>query len=214
MHRGIRIAALIASAQHVRGTVRDSTTGLPIAGAVITTMDLLDRVGPRSVTNERGSYFVTATGARRLRIVRLGFRPVDVDLAARRDSTAIDVAMARIPYQLQPVRVLAGARCPRQSDRTAALALLEQARAGLLATVVARSDKPARMTRLSIERWLDPETNRVMRQRVKIDSAPSGRRWRALDRHRRPCAGRHPIQVRRTRPAAGCARARRFCWIS
>ena len=56
-------------AQHVRGTVRDSTTGLPIAGAFITTMDSLDRVGRRSVTTERGSYFVTATGARRLRIV-------------------------------------------------------------------------------------------------------------------------------------------------
>src|SRR5687768_8972555 len=166
-------------AQQVRGTVRDSTTGLPIAGAVITTMDSLDRVGRRSVTNERGSYFVTATGARRLRIVRLGFRPVDVDLAQRDLASTIDVIMARIPYQLQQVRVVAGAKCPRRSDRTAALALLEQARAGLLATVVARSDKPARMTRLSIERWLDTENDRIMRQRVKIDSAPSTRAYGA-----------------------------------
>jgi len=147
-------------AQQVRGTVRDSTTGLPIAGAVITTVDSLDRVGRRSVTSERGTYFVTATGARRLRIVRLGFRPVDVDLAQRDLAATIDVIMIRIPYQLQQVRVVAGAKCPRRSDRKAALALLEQARAGLLATVVARSDRPARMTRLSTERWLETEHNR------------------------------------------------------
>jgi hypothetical protein len=49
--------------------------------------------------------------------------------------------------------------------------VLEQARAGLLATVVARSDKPARMMRLRATRTMDGFTDRVLHQRVRIDSA-------------------------------------------
>jgi hypothetical protein len=51
------------------------------------------------------------------------------------------------------------------------MSVLEQARAGLLATVVARSDKPARMMRLRAIRTMDGFSNRVVHQRVRIDSA-------------------------------------------
>lgn len=171
----LAVAAASAAAQQLRGTVRDSASRLPIPGAVITTLDSLGRVGRRSITDERGAYFITApSAARRLRLVRLGFRPVEAELpTSRGDVTTLDVVMTRIPYQLQQVRVTAGASCPRRSDRRAALALLEQARAGLLATVVARSDKPARMKRLMIERRMDGTSDRIARHSVRIDSVAS-----------------------------------------
>jgi hypothetical protein len=171
----IAVASRPLSGQVVRGIVRDSTSQLPIAGAVVTTLDSLGRVGRRSLTNERGAYFVTTpVGARHLRIVRLGFRPVDVDVPVSRDSVAtVDVVMARIPYTLQPVRVISGANCPRRSDRAAALALLEQARSGLLATVVARSENPAQMKRLMINRRLGGASLRVTRHQVRVESVSS-----------------------------------------
>jgi hypothetical protein len=175
----IALGALIgvrpASGQVLRGIVRDSTSQLAIAGAVVTTYDSAGRVGRRSLTDERGAYFVTApAAARRVRVVRLGFRPVDLDVPSQRDSVLqLDVVMMRIPYALQPVRVMSGANCPRRSDRATALALLEEARAGLLATVVARTEKPARMKRLLIDRRLDATSNAVVRHRVEVQTVPS-----------------------------------------
>jgi hypothetical protein len=52
---------------------------------------------------------------------------------------------------LDPVRVTAGARCDPKAA-AAGGALLQQARAGLLATVVGREANPARVVRLSYER--------------------------------------------------------------
>jgi len=161
--------------QQVHGTVRDSTSRLAIAGAVVTTLDSSGRALQRSVSDEHGQYRIAApAAARRLRIVRLGFRPVETRLVeSRADLTEIDVVMARIPYNLQQVRITAAASCPRRSDARAALALLEQARAGLLATIVARSEKPAHMVRLAIERMMDGANDSIVRHQVRRDSAAS-----------------------------------------
>jgi len=163
-------------AQTLRGTVRDSTSGLPIAGAVVSFLDGTRAVAGRTITDERGQYHATLsdTGARSLRVIRLGFRPVDLPIPSMRpEGITLDVVMTRIPFHLQPVQVVAARGCPRRAGRTTALALLEQARAGLLATVVARSEKPAMMKRLAIERRLDPEHDSVLQHVVRIDSVGS-----------------------------------------
>ena len=159
----------------LRGVVRDSTSQLPLAGAVVTAYDSAGRASRRTLSDERGTYAVAVgAGSWRLRIVRLGFRPTEVIVSAGRDSVAhADVVMSRIPYSLQPVRVTSAATCPRRSDRVAALALLEDARSGLLATVVARSDRPARMKRLMIDRRIDARTNAVLRHAVNVQTVPS-----------------------------------------
>ena len=81
--------------------------------------------------------------------------------------------MTPIPYQLQPVQVTSGPNCPRRSDRAAALALLEQARAGLLATVVARSERPAQMKRLMIDRRMAGTSDSPARHQVQVEIVPS-----------------------------------------
>ena len=50
--------------------------------------------------------------------------------------------MRSLPTMLEPVRVTAGANCPRRSDDARTYALLEQVRAGLLSIVVARDANP------------------------------------------------------------------------
>jgi hypothetical protein len=156
----------------IRGIIRDSTSQLAIAGAVISTLDSAGRAGARVLSNERGVFRVFATSpAVRLRVVRLGFRPVELQIPRGGAEVEVNVAMTRIPYGLQPVRVTGGQRCPRRSDRAVALALFEQAQDGLLATVVARSSKGARMKRLTIERVHDGASERLRRHKVLIDTA-------------------------------------------
>jgi len=164
-----------AGAQELRGVVRDSASRLPIPSAVVTLLDSAAGVAARTLTNERGQFRVVLLGTnvvRRVRVVRLGFRPAVAALPQPTDGVIrLDVDLASISMALTPVQVVSGPSCPRRRDREQALALLEQARAGLLATVVARSDKPARMMRLRATRTLDGYSDRVIHQRVRIDSA-------------------------------------------
>lgn len=164
---------LPAGAQELRGVVRDSATRAPIPNAVVTYLDSTGSVGGRTVTDAAGRFGarLAGDGVRTVRIVRLGFRPRNVGVPSPENGVVrIDVTMTAIPMSMQTVRVSAGPACPRRSDRELAHAALEQARAGLLATVVAQSDKPARMTRLRATRFMDGYSDRIVHQRVRMDS--------------------------------------------
>lgn len=165
--------ASAASAQDLRGTVVDSATRLPIPGAVVVLLDAAGTTVARNITNERGQYRVAAPlGARRMRVLRMGFRPREVPVALTAPGAQpLDVAMVSIATMLEEVRVLAGPSCPRRSDRRAALALLEQARAGLLTSVVAREANPASMMILAFERTMDRGSDRIERQTVTMKSS-------------------------------------------
>jgi len=162
-------AAHVAGAQELHGTVTDSATRLPIAGAVVVLLDSANITLSRSISNERGQYRLgSAAAMRRLRVVRMGFRPRELRVA--NDASQLDVVMAYVPSLLETVRVSTAPSCPRRRDRQAALALREQARAGLLTTVVAREAKRAAMVKLNFERTLD-RRNRIQTQTVRIDSS-------------------------------------------
>ena len=168
------LAATEARAQTLRGTVRDSSSGVPIPGAVVTLLDSAAGVAARTTTDEGGQFraVLIGNGVRAVHVVRLGFRPRTVTLpAAREDVIRLDISMTSIPMSMQSVNVTAGPGCPHRPDRAQAAAVLEQVRAGLLATVVARSDKPAHMTRLRATRFWDMVSNQVVHQRVRIDSS-------------------------------------------
>lgn len=161
-----------AIAQEIRGTVRDSATHAPVPGAVVTLLDAADAVLGRNLTNQRGEYRIAATtGASRLRVVRLGFRPRVLSLTVPSSGdVSVDITITAIPVTLESVRTLAGPSCPRRSDASAALALLEQARSGLLTTIVSRAVQPTRMKRLLFDRRMG-DGDSITHQRVRIDSA-------------------------------------------
>src|SRR4051812_7697520 len=71
--------AVGAEAQGVTGTIRESTSRTPVAGAVVPAVDAAGHSTPRTIPSETGRYrLALLPAARALRIVRLGYRPVTV----------------------------------------------------------------------------------------------------------------------------------------
>src|ERR1039458_656170 len=165
--------AHVARAQSLAGIARDSISRLPIAGAVVTTLDSAGGTLARGLSNERGEYRVAMReGARTARIVRIGFVPVEVPLPPATGGTIrLDVTMYSLPSMLQAQRVLANSNCSTRRDRAEALGLWEQARAGLLATIVTREENPAKVVRLGFYRMMDGNSDRIEWMRVERDSA-------------------------------------------
>jgi hypothetical protein len=79
--------------------------------------------------------------------------------------------MAPLPNLIQAVHVLANSRCRVRKDGAQALGLWEQARAGLLATIVAREENPGKVVRLGFYRVMDGNSEHIERMRVESDSA-------------------------------------------
>jgi hypothetical protein len=156
-----------ARAQQLRGVVRDSATQTPLGGAVITLVDASGGALARAISNENGLYVVgPTTGARTVRLLRIGFRPRTVPFTEGK----LDIAMSPIPPLLEPVTVRAATNCPARPDRIQALSLLQQARAGLLATVTARETNRATLVRLTFVRDYEERGRGIAEQRVWIDS--------------------------------------------
>jgi hypothetical protein len=169
---GLAIALLAApallSAQELRGLVRDSASRQPIPGAVLLLLDEAGTTLGRNITDGAGQYrLVLSKEMRRVRVVRIGFRPREASIPPAVNGVAqLDIIMSTIPAMLEAVRVRGSPRCPRRADEAQAFALLEQARAGLLAVMVARDANPGTLERLGFRRRLDGSSDRIVRQSV------------------------------------------------
>src|SRR4051794_4631495 len=159
------VLSLVATArsQTIAGVVRDSTSRAAVAGAVVEVQVSAGAVVHRTLTSMAGRFDLNGDGrAFRLRGVRIGFRPREIPIPADfAGGTEIDIIMVRLPTMLEKMKVVAGAKCD-QGSSIAGQALLQQARAGLLATVVAREVKPAKLVRLSYERTYGPRLDTMM----------------------------------------------------
>ena len=171
------VYAPTANAQELRGTVRDSASRQPISTVVLILADSAGKPIVRNLTNERGEFRVQLPpGARRLQLLRIGFRPRDVALPAPADGVVtLDLAMRMIPTLLDPVQVIDSPNCPRRDDRPAAFALWDQARSALLAAVVARETEHAVMKRLHFDRQMDQDGFTPASQTVHVDSSAGAR---------------------------------------
>ena len=128
------LCSSVGSGQRLSGTVRDSASREPVPSAVVRLFDASGRELTRTITTRDGRYRLDAgSTARELRVVRIGFRPraLRFPSAVTRDTT-VDVQLATLPTLLEAVDVRDQPQCGRRSDRAAALALWEQARAALL----------------------------------------------------------------------------------
>jgi len=155
-------------AQQLQGSIRDSVFGEPVSGVVVLLLDADGQPVRRTITNERGQYKAALDSTvRQLRLLRLGFRPRDVAVPARpSESVRIDVVIVSIPRFLDAVDVRENPLCPRRSDQATAFAMWQQARIGLLATVVAREENPARLFALTYQRPLIGTSDTFSQQRV------------------------------------------------
>ncbi len=163
---GLAVAAIAsiavaprASAQRVRGTLTDSVTREPIRGAVVTLTDSAGNMLSRGIADMSGAWSAIAMkGVRGAHIVRIGYRPRDLRLTER--DTVIMASMQPIPARLGAIAASDTRICPGNTAASDALELWEQARAGLLASVVAREIKAPRVRLRSYRRTLDPVTRR------------------------------------------------------
>lgn len=179
---GILVVLLIvawtgnAGAQQLRGAVRDSASGAPIPGVVVTLLDAAGASVGRTISDASGRYSVgIAPAATRVRIIRIGFRPRDMALPSPDRRDAFNLAMERVPPILEAVRVSGSELCPGSTDRGSAFQAWEQARAGLLATVVAREAKPAQATTMIYESGMSPGDERIRRQTKRLKSGTTTR---------------------------------------
>ena len=131
-----------AHAQTLGGVVRDAASHHPVAGAVVQLIDSAGRVVTRRLTDSSGMYQLTLAGrSARIDVRRMGFRPFEKTLPPLRENATLDVALIRLATLLEAVRVSDQPSCPRRRDRAAALALWQQARTGLLASVASGSGR-------------------------------------------------------------------------
>jgi len=183
MRRAFQCLALLAfavaphrsSAQRVlRGTVLDSTRSIGLPGAVVTIVDSSGATGSRTISDAAGKFAITVPArASTLHLIRIGYRPRDLPVPVANSS--LELVMSRIPPILDAVRVSDRELCPGSADRGPAFQYWEQARAGLLAEVVAREANPANATIITYERRERLGDGLVRRQ---VQSSRSGRTTR------------------------------------
>jgi hypothetical protein len=167
-------AASRAHAQRVRGTLTDSVTRGAVPGAVVVLYDSAGRALSRGIADSRGEYSVARPGAtRRMRVMRIGFRPNDIALSAL--DSIVDARLQPVPALLHDVEANADRVCPAQSNTGLALELWEQARAGLLASVVARESSPPRLRLRKYRRTLDPVRRQVIADTIEYNDVVDAR---------------------------------------
>jgi hypothetical protein len=154
-----------AQAQRVRGTLTDSSTREPVTGAVVSVLDSAGNFLSRTIADDKGHFAAARLrGARTLHVVRIGYQPVD-KLIVDGDST-IDLRLMPIASRLATLTASEGRVCPCKPGASEALELWEQARDGLLASVVARESNPPRLRIRTFWRTRDP-----VRKQIESDSS-------------------------------------------
>ena len=184
--RGVRRSALAAAfavatltvapalqAQVLAGTVRDSASQQPLPNTRVLALDPAGRATASVMTDQQGRFRLSPwtsraaarAGTVRIRAVRMGFRPREIDVSRASAAAPVDVPLVSFPIVLEEFQVMA-ASCPKRADRAPALALLRQVRQALFATVLARSQSSGTMTRMLYDRDVEGRTGRVLRQSV------------------------------------------------
>ena len=139
----LAVVASIASGQQIQGRVTDRTSGVPVAGVVVSALDANGTLVARAITDSVSGYRITIVpAATKLQFRRIGFAPAE---AALRDTVngRLDIVLNRLPTVLPVVKAMATAQCPAEANTGEALALWEQARSGMLTSMVARETKAA-----------------------------------------------------------------------
>jgi hypothetical protein len=160
-------SAVTALAQRVTGAVRDSITNTPVGGVVVWLSDSTGAAVARSIGDATGSFnILRARGANRMHLVRIGYRPRDLPLPA--GDTAVVIRLEAIPTSLATVTASDHRVCPGDRGSLEGFELWEQARAALLASVVAREAYPPRIRLISFERTREPVFNRVKHEETSM----------------------------------------------
>ncbi len=172
------IVANTSAAQSVRGTVRETGTGLPISGAVVWLGDSAGALLARSIADVDGRFSVVRLAASaRLHVLHIGFRPVVVAIDPTAPDPVLDVQMSPVPLALDAIEASSRRVCPGDKGTSDALDLWEQARSALLAGVVARETAPPKVRVMSFTRTYEPIAHTLLTQSVRTRDVVGGRSY-------------------------------------
>lgn len=139
---GVLIASA-GSAQTIGGRITDRTAGISLAGVVVSGLDANGITLARSVSDSASGYRIPIMpGMLRLQFRRIGYTPATLALSDSANGR-LDVVLSRLPTQLPAVKAVAAVQCDKTANTDDALALWDQARSGMLTSVVARESKAA-----------------------------------------------------------------------
>ena len=178
------LAAPLARAQSVRGTVVRPADGAGIPGVVVLLIDSRDSVVARALTNERGEYRVTArsAGTYRERTLRIGYRPFlsEPFSLAPGPELVRRLSLASLAFSLDTVRVVNVNSCGVRSDTaTATFAIWEQIRAALTATQLSSGNRSSAARVVTYDRTLEADGRRIREQHSALAGNYSARPWQA-----------------------------------
>jgi hypothetical protein len=126
----------VASSQSARGLIRDEGAS-PLGGAIVLVVDSAGATTGHAMADSAGRFVVgLGPATAKLRVLRIGYRPIELSANPTRDTSFSELRLSRIPPVLDAVRVTEGSLCPGSTDRGLAFQVLEQVRAGLLGQVV------------------------------------------------------------------------------
>jgi hypothetical protein len=163
-----------AQAQVIRGMVTEHVSGQPLRGVLVSVASVPDSVRPGGVrhtlTNERGEFAIRLSSggdyvlsAKRIGVARFTTAPVTVRAGETR---RIDVELERFEYTLPVVNVVESALCFRRSEqKRQIIALWDEVRTALLATVVSREERLLSGSLSRYVRTLEPGTLRILEDR-------------------------------------------------
>jgi hypothetical protein len=179
--------ATAASAQIVRGTVRDGM-GAPVLGALVELVRGDEHI-TRVLSGEDGSYRLRAPEGGRygLRVLRIGYRttqatPIDIPSSG---TLAHDVLAPMVAVQLDDIQIRAEKRCVvRPEEGIQAAALWEEARKALYAAELVQQTDGYRARMQHYERGYDKRGQRVSFENVWEEEATIQQNpFAAIDAH-------------------------------
>jgi hypothetical protein len=130
-----------AAAQTVAGRVTDRTSGFPVAGVVVSALDSAGTALTRAVTDSASGYrMLIPAGVARFSFRRIGYSPAEASLKDTVNGR-LEITMSRLPTRLPPVKAVVTAQCDAGANGPDVLALWDQARSGMLTSLVAHDSK-------------------------------------------------------------------------
>jgi hypothetical protein len=101
---GLVAVPALATAQSIRGMVRDSVTKRPLAGVTVAAFDRDSRIG-QMLTADNGAVELGVGGERVVRVEarRIGFSLFQTVVRVPRDGATLDIEMRPVPVDLKPI---------------------------------------------------------------------------------------------------------------
>lgn len=147
----------MAGAQTVRGTILEELSHRPVSGGLVQLLEA-SRIGASAVTDDQGRFVLSglATGAYRIRVLRIGFRPWTSDsLLPIGEEHQLTLIVPVLPVVLDEITVEGTSACRASPEADRRMALLwDQARTSLGLLAGGRTDLEYLVT--ITRRRLDP----------------------------------------------------------